>query len=194
MQMHLKVGVLKMPTLQERAVSPNPNNTDLEYLMRRYGDQVLRLAYSYLRDLEEAKDLAQEVFLKVFTSLGKFENRSAPYTWIYRITVNLCRDKLRKRNRFKEQILNESLTIAGVFDTEDKAVNNIEKKLLFEAVMSLPISFREVIVLYYLYQFDTRKIADIVGTNQALVKIRLYRGRQKLKKILIAKGVGIDEG
>lgn len=189
----MKVGVIRMLTLQERAVNPNPNNTDLEYLMRRYGDQVLRLAYSYLRDLEEAKDLAQEVFLKVFTSLRKFENRSAPYTWIYRITVNLCRDKLRKRNRFKQQILNESWALASAFDTEDEAVNNIEKKLLFEAVMSLPISFREVIVLYYLYQFDTRKIGEIIGTSQALVKIRLYRGRQKLKKMLMAKGVGIDE-
>lgn len=166
---------------------------DLEYLMRRYGNQVLRLAFSYLQDVEEAKDASQEVFLRVFKSLDKFEGKSAPYTWIYRITVNLCLDRLRKKSRFKQQYLDENWAGACDFSPEEEVMNYFNKKLLFEAVMSLPVAFREIIVLYYLYQFDVKRIAEITGTNNALVKIRLYRGRQKLKKILLDKGVEFDE-
>jgi len=188
-------GVIKpeQNTAGEKVVNNKENPMDLEYLMRRYGDQVLRLAYSYLRDEEEARDAAQEVFIKVFTSLDKFEGKSAPYTWIYRITVNLCRDRLRKRNRFRNQTLDVDWVTDYVSNTEKEVMFNLEKKLIFEAVMSLPVSFREVIILYYLYQFDIKRIAEITGISNALVKIRLYRGRQKLRKILKEKGVGLDE-
>lgn len=178
---------------EEKVDMESVNNPDIEYLMRRYGDQVLRIAYLYLRNVEEAKDAAQEVFLKVFASLKKFQGKSSAYTWIYRITVNLCRDKLRKKYRFKWQPLKNEWELSAALNTEEQALRNLEKKFLFEAVMMLPVTFREVIVLYYLYQFNVRKIAEVTGTNPALVKIRLYRGRQKLKKILKEKGVGVDE-
>jgi len=177
----------------ETILKINESTMDLEYLMRRYGDQVLRLAFSYLGDEEEAKDAAQEVFIKVFTSLEKFEGKSSPYTWIYRITVNHCRDRLRKRNLFKQQTFDASWVADYDLNTEKEVMDNLEKKLLFEAVMSLPVSFREVIILYYLYQFDIKKVAEITGLSSALVKIRLYRGRQRLKKILKEKGVGLYE-
>ncbi len=182
--------VLSQPKYTDRNFDNTP---DLEYLMRRYGDQVLRLAYSYLRDVEEAKDAAQEVFLRVFTSLPKFKDKSMPYTWIYRVTVNLCRDRLRKKHRFRWEFLSDYADLVSSFNTEKEALTVLEEKALFEAVMSLPVKFREVIVLYYLYQFNTKKIAEITGTNQALVKTRLYRGRQKLKQILIEKGVVSNE-
>ena len=67
----------------------------LEYLMRRFGPQVQRIAYYYLRDLYLAEDVAQEVFYRVYRDLDKFRGESSYYTWIYRITVNLCRDYLR---------------------------------------------------------------------------------------------------
>ncbi|HOL18081.1 MAG TPA: sigma-70 family RNA polymerase sigma factor, partial [Bacillota bacterium] len=163
---------------------------DLEYLMRQHGDQVLRLAYSYLRDIEEARDAAQEVFLRVFTSLPKFQGRPIPYAWIYRITVNLCRDRLRKKRRDHWQsIYDQDLELISRLDTEEQALADLDERALYTAVMNLPVKFREVIVLYYLYQYDTKKIAQITGSNQPLVKMRLHRGRQRLKHILLENGV-----
>lgn len=182
-----------LPDSGEKVDTESVNNPDIEYLMRRYGDQVLRLAYLYLHDVEEAKDTAQEVFLKIFASLNKFQGKSSAYTWIYRITVNLCRDKLRKKYRLNWLPLKSEWEFSSGLNTEEQALKNLEKNFLFKAVMMLPATFREVIVLYYLYQLDVRKIAEVTGTNPALVKIRLYRGRQKLKKILTEKGVGVDE-
>lgn len=175
--------MLKPQELKE----PTP---DLEYLMRQHGDQVLRLAYSYLRDIEEARDAAQEVFLRVFTSLPKFQGKPIPYSWIYRITVNLCRDRLRKKKRYGCQFIDDhNLELVSRLDTEEQALADLDERALYQAVMSLPVKFREVIVLYYLYQYDTKEIARITGTNQPLVKMRLYRGRQKLKRILLENGV-----
>lgn len=162
---------------------------DLEYLMRRYGDQVLRLAYSYLKDVEEAKDAAQEVFLRVFLSLPKFRKQEMPYTWIYRVTVNLCRDRLRKKKHFLWQFLEDDSGLVSSLNTEDQALAKLEEKEIFMAVMSLPEKYREVIFLYYLYQFNINQIAEITGAGKALVKTRLHRARKKLKKLLIENGV-----
>lgn len=176
------MGTLKM--MKQRETAP-----DLEYLMRRYGDQVLRLAYSYLKDVEEAKDAAQEVFLKVYLSLPKFRNQELPYTWIYRVTVNLCRDRLRKKKHFLWQFFEDDSGLISSLNTEDQALAKLEEKEIFMAVMSLPEKYREVIFLYYFYQFNINQISAITGAGITLVKTRLHRARKKLKKLLTANGV-----
>ncbi|HHU30993.1 MAG: sigma-70 family RNA polymerase sigma factor [Bacillota bacterium] len=181
-----------MQNPKEQRSEQNENVPDLEYLMRRYGDHVVRLAYSYLRDSEEAKDAAQEVFLRTFSSFAKFRGKPVPYTWIYRVTVNLCRDRLRKKCRLSlQQFSCDSL--ASSINTEEQVLQNFAEKALFDAVMELPVKYREVIVLFYLYQFDTEKIAEITGVKRSLVKVRLYRARQQLREILLKNRVISDE-
>lgn len=94
----------------------------LEYLMRRYGDKVLYLAYSCLRDKDWAEDVAQEVFLQVYTSLPRFQGNSSFYTWIYRITVNLCRDQLRRQIRRRRLEQKENWKSIKEPDPEEKAL------------------------------------------------------------------------
>ncbi|HHX75330.1 MAG TPA: sigma-70 family RNA polymerase sigma factor [Firmicutes bacterium] len=161
---------------------------ELEYLMRRYGDQVVRLAFSYLHDVEDARDTAQEVFLRVYRFLPRFRGKSVPYTWIYRVTVNLCRDRLRKKYRYQWQLYDDLELPAG-FNTESQVLSGLEQEALFAAVMNLPAEFREVIILYYLNQCDVKEIAEITGISKALVKTRLFRARQKLKALLLESGV-----
>jgi len=161
---------------------------ELEYLMRRYGDQVVRLAYSYLHDMEEARDIAQDVFLRVYRFLPRFRGKGVPYAWIYRVTVNLCRDRLRKKCRYQWQLYDE-LELPASFNTESQVLSGLEQEALFTAVMNLPTEFREVVILYYLHQCDVKEIAKIIGISKALVKTRLFRARQKLKTLLLDSGV-----
>ncbi|MGI9861240.1 sigma-70 family RNA polymerase sigma factor [Moorella naiadis] len=164
--------------------APGLNNyqQQLEYLMRRFGDKVLYLAYSYLHDRYLAEDVAQEVFIRVYTNLDKFQGRSSIYTWIYHITVNLCRDYLRAQSRRRLEP-NRLLEVA-VPDVEAMALANLEYRELWQAILQLPVTYREVIWLHYYDQLSLKDIAAILDISLAAVKIRLYRARQRLQQVL----------
>ena len=120
---------------ESQRVEYNNRDERLEYLMRRFGNKVIQLAYSYLRDRDEAEDAAedaaQEVFLRVYKSLDKIKVNSNPYTWIYTITVNLCRDKLKKKQFFKWEYLNEESLIPRQNDPEQQVIRSVFSRILW---------------------------------------------------------------
>ena len=91
--MHVKLIQLKSPTFQE--VNHATKEEQLEWLMEQYGDLVMRLAYTYVKEKQIAEDISQEVFISCYKHLQHFERRSTYKTWIYRITVNKCKDYLK---------------------------------------------------------------------------------------------------
>jgi RNA polymerase sigma-70 factor (ECF subfamily) len=139
--------------------SENSNNSNLHReitrLMNQYGDDVLRIAYLYVKDYQRAEDIYQEVFLRVYKQYVRFQGRSSEKTWIIRITINLCKDMLRsfwiKRIiPFRKQA--EAVPAEGDF-TELIAANS-EHRQLFQAVMNLEPAYKEVILLYYYQQLQ----------------------------------------
>jgi len=156
----------------------------LEYLMRRFGKQVLKLAYYYLRDKYLAEDVYQEVFIKVYRNLDRFRKESSYFTWIYRITVNLCKDYL-KSAAFRKFI---SLGAASDFNSISRKTNKLfeiaEGGEIFSTVMDLPEKYRIPISLHYFEGFSTSEIAEILKISESNVKVRLHRGREKLKTML----------
>ncbi|TDA70549.1 MAG: sigma-70 family RNA polymerase sigma factor [Clostridia bacterium] len=167
-------------------------HAELEYLMRRFGDKVLYLAYSYLRDREWAQDAAQEVFLRVYLALDEFSGQSSYYTWIYRITVNVCRDALRKKNRY---ICTEPDNLAQYGDTADPeamAVENITAQEVVHAIYSLPVAYREVLLLHYYHDLSLKEISQVLGITVPAAKVRLLRGRRRLEG-LVKDGGGHDQ-
>ncbi|MEW8958011.1 ECF RNA polymerase sigma factor SigW [Moorella humiferrea] len=171
---------------EEKVLTEGDNRRQqLEYLMRRFGDKVLYLAYSYLRDRHWAEDVAQEVFIRVFTNLDKFRGNSSIYTWIYHITVNLCRDELRAKNRRRdlEPVEGEDYVATEV---EEQVLANLQQQEVWQAVLNLPVIYREVIWLHYYEQLSLKEIAEILGISLPAVKIRLYRARGHLQKLLKA--------
>ncbi|NLJ34073.1 MAG: sigma-70 family RNA polymerase sigma factor [Firmicutes bacterium] len=156
----------------------------LEYLMRRFGSQVQRLAYYYLRDQYQAEDITQEVFYRVYKNLDRFRRDSSYYTWIYRITVNLCRDHLRSA-AFRRLIPygdNGALEMLG-----DKFANPpalVEEGEVFQRVMELPLKYRLVIALYYFQELNTTEIAQVLNITPGNVRTRLCRARAMLKESL----------
>lgn len=169
----------------------------LEQLVDHYGDGILQLAYFYLKDRGLAEDIFQEVFTRVYTQLHTFRGESSPKTWIYRITVNLCHDKLRSWNMRRVLLVGQDL-LAGLppLPTEVDAVERVlaeaDRQVLLAKVTELPVEYREVILLYYYAELDTREVARTLGLSEGTVRSRLHRARGRLKAMLTEGGYTHD--
>lgn len=154
----------------------------LKWLMRTYGNDEIRIAYSYLKQKQLAEDVAQDVFIKCYEKMDSFRNESSYKTWLIRITVNRCKDVLKSwsyKNLYITDFFKSKQTKANLDHTyvvsEDK--EDISKK-----VMELPVKQREVIILFYYEEFSVEEIANLLKTNSSTVKTRLHRGRLKLRE------------
>ncbi len=148
----------------------------IETLINQYSDTVLRLSYSYLKSLEDGKDVTQNVFIKLFTNPQKFKDKNHEKAYILRITANLCKDYLRSAWRKKTMPLDECSDIVAPLESE-------ENSMIF-AVNQLDSKYRIVIYLHYYEGYKAREIAKILGVPVATIHTRLVRGRDNLKKIL----------
>lgn len=176
----------------------NNVNSAFDELVLKYKDKVFNLSYRFLADYEEANDCSQEVFLKVFRSLKNFRFESAFSTWLYRVTVNTCKNKLTsleyQRRKRIVRINNPVETEKGTYSIEikdesmspDAILERKEKNMLIqEAIGSLPAEYREVVLLRDIQGLSYEVISQITGDKLGTVKSRLARGRvqimQKLK-------------
>lgn len=157
----------------------------LNELVKRYQPAVLRVCVSLLgsRDVD---DLVQDIFIKILRRLNSFEGRSSLFTWIYEITVNQCRDELRRRKRrrwFSLQALPEE-TVERVAVEEESVSAQLEANELRDTMRrelnKLDPKYRELVVLRDLEGLGYDEIAKISGIEEKLVKSRLYQARQIL--------------
>jgi RNA polymerase sigma-70 factor (ECF subfamily) len=159
----------------------------LEELVDEYGDHVLQLAYLYLKDRHLAEDVFQEVFTRVYTKAHTFRGEANPKTWIYRITINLCRDRLRSWALRRLVVAGEgliSLLAPPAPDVEEVVLAQADRSALMEAIMALPVEFREVVLLYYYEEMETPEVAAALGLSPGTVRSRLCRARARLKAML----------
>ena len=164
----------------------------IEWLMNEYGQSVVRLAFTFMKKQQIAEDIAQEVFIKCYQNLDTFRKESSYKTWIYRITVNLCKDRLRSWS-FRNIVLTELLSKSSITNhTPESEILHVENRQeLSTKVLSLPIKYREVIILYYYEEFSYNQISELLGISIQTIKSRLHRGWLSLKK-MIGEGGKID--
>jgi RNA polymerase sigma-70 factor, ECF subfamily len=166
---------------ENKSVIGHDIEKEIQRLMDDYGDDVLRTSYMYLKDLQNAEDAFQEVFIRVFNKLESFKGESSEKTWVIRITINVCKDMLRS-SWLKRVLLTDKLkeknTIIGI---DNKIIKEEENKILFEEVMSLSYRFKEVIILYYYHNYNTIEISRILNVAEGTVRSRLHRAREILK-------------
>ena len=155
----------------------------LEKIMIDYGNELVRLAFTYVKDTGIAKDMVQNTFIKCYKNLGSFRFDAQIKTWLYRITINECKDYLKSWNYKKVQVrsfINE--TARSVLPSTEKTVidkyNNEEIK---ENIFLLPKVYREVIYLYYYESLKTEEIAKVLDISVNTVKTRLRRAKQRLE-------------
>lgn len=157
---------------------------EIERLIDNYGNDVLKIAYIYLKDKHLAEDAFQEVFIRVYKSYSKFKGKSSEKTWILSITMNICRDILRsswlKRViMFKDR--EASVQAQDPYQLENQVIKHIEYKELTNAVMNLPRKYKELILLYYYEGVSTPEISKILKLPEGTVRSRLFRAREILK-------------
>ncbi|MDR4886028.1 sigma-70 family RNA polymerase sigma factor [Fredinandcohnia sp. QZ13] len=162
------------------------NEEKITRLMDQYGQEVIMLAYTYVKDKQLAEDIAQEVFIKCYEKLDSFRHESSYKTWIYRITINKCKDVFKS---WHYRLLIFTDLIKGKKDiaaqsAEFENVKREENLWVAEMVMSLPLKLREVIILYYFEELKIEEIAEMLEIKLNTVKTRLHRARYVLEKKL----------
>ncbi|WP_246055399.1 sigma-70 family RNA polymerase sigma factor [Pseudalkalibacillus caeni] len=156
----------------------------LVQLMDSYGDLVKKLAYTYVKDIDLAEDIAQDVFIKCYDHLHLFKEKSSYKTWIYRITVNRSKDVL-KSNAYKRILpFKKVASHSKEKTTELTVIDNSNRNVVTNSLMTLPSKYREILFLFYYEELKLREISEVTSLKEATVKTRLSRGKQLLKKEL----------
>jgi RNA polymerase sigma-70 factor, ECF subfamily len=149
--------------------------------------RVIALAWRLLGNQDDARDAAQESFLRVYKNLNKFDPTKDFSGWLYRIVVNVCRDIARKRKRIDHASLEAEFEAgklrepASAHDTETSAMLSQEHALIARALASLTERERTAIVLRDFEGFSTEEVARILGTRPATVRSQICSARSKLK-------------
>ena len=192
--MNWKIGELLMDDLKIIEYCLLGNTKEFSKLIDKYKNMVYNLTYRMCNNLNDAEDLSQETFLRAFQSLSHFNPSYKFSTWLYQITLNIVRD------RFKKKSLN-CLSLDAPIETDDSEIyrqhsdqtNNPEEifsrkeksRNIESAILSLPLTYREVIVLRHLQNLSYSEISSILKLPTGVIKVRLFRARQALKKILL---------
>lgn len=158
---------------------------DLEVMMRTYGNDVLRMAYSYVKDYATAEDIFQEVFIKVNENLKGFRGESSVKTWLLRITVNTCKDYLKSAYRRRVTMLSEEEEARlPAPDRLDEIERKQDGEHIRQSLLLLPEKYREVLVCLYLEERSVAETAKVLGLSEGTVKSRSSRAKERFRVIL----------
>ena len=160
---------------------------DFDSIYAGYSRLIYWAAYGVMKSPQDAMDVSQNVFLKVFRHLKTLEGMTDAQLkgWLYRVTVNLCVDDKRKRKR--EVLVEEDVVSAETDESvlpEISALNEETRRLLQSAIDSLPDIYREAVTLHYYAGLTLAEIAELSGATEGTIKSRISRARAKLCEML----------
>lgn len=145
-----------------------------------YSPMVFRVALSHLKNREDAEDLLHDVFIKFMEKMQYLNDEEHKRAWLVRVTVNACRDTLRKKSYRDHLSLDEV--------SEQAAPDQADKPDVFYALESLPDQDRTVILLHDLEGYAIKEVAAMLGIGLSAAKMRLFRARERLKKRVESEG------
>lgn len=149
------------------------NKGYIHYLIETYSDMLIRISYSYMKNLSDAEDITQEVFIKLLEKRPNFKNGTHEKSWLIRVAINLSKDKL-KSSYFK-----------NTTSLEDDFVDTTQEDTdVIQAVLSLPVKYRSIVFLYYYENYSISEISNILNIKESTIGSQLSRGRKLLKSIL----------
>ncbi len=165
------------------------NINAFRHLVDKYRNMVWHLVWRMVRQHEDAEDLCQDVFVKVYHSIGKFRGDSKLSTWIGSVAYNVTTDYLRKKGRSKVLFTDESgrleIALTDPADPLKTLTRDDLKALIHRIIAELPLQHRTVITLYHLEQFSYVEIAEITGMPEGTVKSYISRGRTAIRESLL---------
>ncbi|MFD2923281.1 sigma-70 family RNA polymerase sigma factor [Halobacillus naozhouensis] len=187
---------------EELPQNPNHKQPELtadelvEEWIREYSHDLKWLAYSYVKDYSLAEDLTQEAFIKAYQKYSTFKQQSSVKTWLYKITINLCKDHLK--SSYIKRVIRKSTEVFRNIPSphatpEEYTIHKSEDEELLEHVLQLDNKYREIIILYYFEEFEIKDIAQLLQVSMNTIKTRLRRARQLLQEQLTSGGSFLDE-
>lgn len=160
------------------------NDHAFRLLVEKYRNDVFRTVFAVLRDQKEAEDAAQEVFMKVYTSLSLYENQGFK-TWITRIAVNHAIDVKRKQARRREDVVDalDQQALGSPKDSVEKVViAEDQRRLVQKKLNEVPENYREVIYGFYIAEKSYQQMAKEQNVQVKTIETKLYRARSWMKK------------
>ncbi len=170
--------------------------SSFEDIYKEYGKRILNLSYKMVRNEETARDVTQEIFIKVYLNRDSFKNESHIYTWIYRIAINhiinfLKKNSKRKLMSIEDKKASNELNKDKVYSinkdnpTPIDIINKSEKeKTIWNAINSLPTKYRVPFILHKYEDKEQKEIAEMMGISVSAVETRVHRAKKQLIKIL----------
>jgi RNA polymerase sigma-70 factor (ECF subfamily) len=156
-------------------------------LYNRYSPKMLSVCYRFAQNREDAEDMLQEGFIKVFSQMHTFENRGAFEGWIRRIVVHTCINILKKNKKFNESV--DIIHANAVQVREDSVPSIIQAKQVVECIRMLPIGYRTVLNLYAIEGYSHREIADALEIEESTSRSQFTRAKAMLEDILVRKNI-----
>lgn len=169
------------------------DKTAFRYLVERYHKPVINLIYRLTGDKANAEDVAQEVFIKAFNSLGSFRKQSRFFSWLYEITVNQCKDYLKSKKPGGGSLI-ENVNYENKPGPADKAASTDNMKRIQRALNNLPYEYREAFMLKHIEELSYEQMSDVLKESVANLKVRVHRAREMLAEMLKPSGAGNSAG
>lgn len=162
----------------------------LEEVYARWERPIFRHAYGMMRNADEADDVKQETFVRAFRAIGGFDGRCVLHSWLFGICANICRDRLKQKQRRPTV----SLDVAALIACDDgpsgdpmrALMADSEHETILRAMAELPVAHRELLLLREVEGLSYEEIRDVLRCSLASVKLRLFRARQQWKKRYLA--------
>jgi RNA polymerase sigma factor (sigma-70 family) len=163
------------------------NSAAQKALYQKHSAKMLVVCYRYAHSREDAEDMLQEGFIKVFSQIHTFENRGALEGWIRRIVVHTCINNLKKNKRFNESV--DLIHATSVQVREESIPSIIQAKEVVECIRLLPIGYRTVLNLYAIEGFSHREISTMLDIEESTSRSQYTRAKSMLEDILIRKKI-----
>jgi len=157
--------------------SQKGNTKAFELLVKRWNKRLISFAYKYLKDIDQAKDIAQDSWISIHKGLNRLSDPTKFNTWAFRITYNKIMDEFRKKNEF---ISDEGLEVAE--NTELETIETERWSSVAEIIKKLSPAHKSILKLFYLEQQSIKKISSILALPEGTVKSRIFYARELLKK------------
>ena len=176
-------------------MTENSRQLSFEQIYQKYGERVLNLAYRFTRNEETARDLTQDVFVKIYQKLDTYRSQSHIYTWIYRIAVNHFLNYIKKERKWRwtqllEKTSGEERHAEGSIDAHwptghmpspDRVLEKTEReKIVLDLINSLPPKYRTPLILQRYEEMNYQEIAEILSLSGSAVETRLHRAKKML--------------
>jgi len=162
-------------------------------LIEEYKTPIYNLAYRMTRNIQDAEDLAQETFLRSFNQLFRYDAKRSFYTWLYTISLNIIRNYLKKKSSHRYDDFHEVEKTSGIVKSDDQQVTlhdsqsrdelrKEQEEKLGECLQKLSPEIRELLILRFYQGLSFEAISEITGLSLSAIKMRVYRGLEKLRK------------